>query len=585
MDAFARRLAWIALGGLFVLLLCHQWFGPDIWYHLYLGGRILQTASVQPTDHLILHQASYVNTYWLFQVAVRGLFALGGIYAVSLFFLALWAVALGAWLATTGLRRTGAGAAAAALAAVLMCQTRFEQRPEVLSYVFLALQIFWLTAGKLESGDLKSWLGFLAVQVAWTNVHGYFALGPLLVGAKLAASLLSSAVPAHRRRLAGLFALTLLATLASPFGWRNWEEVAVLARFFRQMHHSVQEFLPPTQVPAFVWGIQIFEVYWWAILIGGFAVALRAARREAFALLLAALGLVLGMAAQRNIPLLVFLSAPLLAALGPVLARFRPPGLATAAALAGASLLLAASVVSGHFYRPTGGVPGFGIGESRYAYPVLFCDYLPASGFSGSIFNNPGDGGYLEFHFPALRLYADTRFVEAAPIREYFAAVAQPAAFALLEQRQHFDALLLRVADSPYVVSHWLRQPGWKLAYADLHRAFLVNRHTEGGESAISQRPRFYAGEDLAVPVNGASATAWTGILVLSENRPYLRLALEQYSAAPAVPSGLVKFALEFGRGHSDPEILSLTKALRPRMLPTPANEAKAIDRLIQAPP
>jgi hypothetical protein len=568
MDAFARRLAWMTLGGLFVLLLCHQWFGPDIWYHLYLGQRILHTGSAQPTDNLIFHQARYVNTYWLFQVGVRELYAAGGLTVVSFLFLALWGAALGVWLATTRLRRAGAWSAVAALAAVLMCQTRFEQRPEVLSYVFLALQIYWLTSGKLEMGERKAWVGFLAVQIVWSNVHSYFALGPLLVGTQLAAALIQSDPTRRPGRLARLLALTVLATFVSPFGWRNWEEVVVLARFFRQMHHSVQEFLPPTQVPVFVWGIRVFEVYWWAILAGGAAVALRAARSQAFALLLAALGLILGMSALRNIPLLVFLSAPLLAALAPILTRLQPPARATPLAVAAGSLLLAASVLSGQFYRSTGGVPGFGLRESRYAYPVLFCDYLPRNAFAGSVFNNPGDGGYLEFHFPKLRLYADTRFVEAAPIREYFEALAQPAALAALDQRQHFDALLLRVTESPYVISHWLRQPGWKLAYADLHRAFLVNRHTSAGDRAISRRPQLYAGEDLAVPINGASATAWAGIFVLAEDRPHLLVALNQFNAAPGVPPGLVKFAREYGQGHSDPEISALAEQMSRKQLP-----------------
>ena len=199
-------------------------------------------------------------------------------------------------------------------------------------------------------------------------------------------------------------------------------------------------------------------------------------------------------------------------------------------------------------------MPGFGVRESRYAYPIAFSGYLRAHAFGGSIFDNPGDGGYLEYHFPALRLYADSRFVDAAPVRGYFSALAGPAALAALDRREHFDALLLRTTESPYVISRWLRLPGWSLAYADLHRAFLVNRRTPGRRCAPScSSPHFYQGEDLSVPIDGASAAAWAGILVLSEDRSRLRLALRQFSAAPVVPAGLVSFAREYGQGHSDP--------------------------------
>ena len=58
--------------------------------------------------------------------------------------------------ATTGLPERGlVGGGGGFLAAVLMCQTRFEQRPEVLSYALLALQIYGLTSGKLEAGERR----------------------------------------------------------------------------------------------------------------------------------------------------------------------------------------------------------------------------------------------------------------------------------------------------------------------------------------------------------------------------------------------------------------------------------------------
>ena len=78
-----RWLPWAILALLLVLLLCNTWFGPDIWYHLYLGGRIAQTFQAQPSDHLFLRQAGFVNFYWLFQLIVRGAYAVGGIHGVS----------------------------------------------------------------------------------------------------------------------------------------------------------------------------------------------------------------------------------------------------------------------------------------------------------------------------------------------------------------------------------------------------------------------------------------------------------------------------------------------------------------------
>ena len=585
-GARLRWLAWAAVALLFVLLLCHQWFAPDIWYHLYLGGRILETHRAQPSDHLILQQPGFVNFYWLFQLAVRGVYGIGGIPAVCALFIAAWAAALGCSAATAGAWRAGGWGALAALVAVLLCQTRFEERPEVFSYALMALEVYWLATWKFEKGlPAWKWAAFFAVQALWSNFHGYFIFGPALVALRCAASLLEGAgrrgaaegqiVRPQLPVLGWLFGLALIATATTPLGLDNWRGVAAQASFLRQMHYAVQELLPPARVPGHLWTIIFFEGCWVALAATVLYVAGTAGRTEAFALILAGAGLFLSAISYRNIPLIVFLGAPLA---GVALGRRREPGggipgrrAAMAAALG--ALGLSAWVASGGFYRPLGGVPGFGIGESRWGCPVEFAGYLRASAFSGAIFNNPGDGGYLEFHFPELRLYADTRLVDARPVREYFAALRFPERLRALRERQGFDAALLKVTESPAVVAALLREPGWKLAYADLHRAFLVDLRSPAGARAGVREPAFYNGEDLTVPVNGASAAEWVAVLAAAGDREGLLRALDQFSRAPAVPAGVLRFALQFGRATADSRVMAAAARLRTKVIPGPGAE------------
>ncbi len=588
-----RRLAWLSIALLFVLLLCHQWYGPDIWYHLYLGGRVALTGSAQPTDHLILQQPGYLNFYWLFQLLVRGVFALGGIVGVSALFMVFWAMALGIWLKTSGLRQAGAWGLVAALAAVLICQTRFEQRPEILSYVFLAWQIQWLARwGSKGKPSAWEYARFVAVQVAWTNVHGYFVFGPVLVGVRWVAEVVAGnggIKPRATRSAPGstigglglLLGLTLLASVASPFGWRVWREVALQGQFLQAMRFSIQEFLPPTRVPARVLGIMVFEGYWVALAAGTVWVAATSARKHAFALLLAAGGLGLSAYAMRNLPLGVFLAAPLVGVLLPQLERVRLPERFIGWAVSGAALGLSIWVLSNGFYRSTGGVPGFGIRESEYACPIGFNQYLDKSGFNGRLFNDPGDGGYLEFHRPELPLYGDTRFVDARLIRGYFIANVDPVILHRLQKTEGFDGVLVRVTESPYVVTAWLEDADWRLAYADLHRAFFINRRSAAGGQTEAQAPRFYRGEDLTVPVNGASASNWVGALIQAEDRQYLVRALKQFSAAPRIPAELVELALQYGRGRGDREVFALGAAMRPRMIAGDAKAVAAVDGML----
>src|SRR5471032_2500214 len=155
-----RWFPWLAIATLLVVRLCHEWFGPDIWYHLALGERIARTGVAQPADNLILQQPGFVNVYWLFQLLVRGVFALGGIVGVSFLFIACWLAAFAGWLRTTGAMRSAPWGWALAFVAVLVCQTRFEERPEVFSFLFLALQIdalvHWDLAGAPSRRALMS---------------------------------------------------------------------------------------------------------------------------------------------------------------------------------------------------------------------------------------------------------------------------------------------------------------------------------------------------------------------------------------------------------------------------------------------
>jgi len=591
-----RWLPWLSVAVLLVLLLCHQWFGPDIWYHLYLGERVARTLTAQPPDNLILHQQGFLNLYWMFQLAIRGAYALGGIVAVSVFFMAFWGIAFGFWLIEVGRRvpaapvglgkvsPAGAWNAALTLVAVLICQTRFEQRPEILSYAFLAMQIHWLATWK-DGESPRRWelFRFTLVEAIWSNVHGYFAFGPILVGLKIA-SLADPKAPVARGSRTGLwrlFALTALASIASPFGFRNWAEIAVYGNVLRQLRFAIQEALPTWTVPAHVWTVDLFWCVWAALLAAAIWIAFTAARKELFALLLAGLGLYLSTVAFRNIPLLVFLGAPLIAAIRP---RIAPSPAYSAPVTWGVTLLaagLGAWVVSSGFYRSMGMPYGFGISESRSAYPVSFAGYLRANGFQGSLFNSMADGGYLEFHFPGLRIYSDSRITDVAPVRKYLGALRDPRRFHELQGQCGFDGALLSIAESHEVIAALYRENAWRPAYADLHRVFFVNRLGSVGADAAVWEPALYQGEDLSLPQNEVPAILWVALFAELDDRQDLLRALRQFSSAPKIPSSLVEIALHFGWRRSDPEVVAAAEAMRPRVFQTLPISAAMLNQLL----
>ncbi len=579
-----RWFPWAAIAVLLVVRLCHEWFGPDIWYHLALGERVARTGVAQPADNLLLQQPGFVNFYWLFQLLVRGAFALGRLAGVSGVFLACWLAAFAVWLRTTGARRSAPWGCGLTFAVVLVCQTRFEERPEVFSFLFLALQIHALARWDLSASPRRGALvGFTVVQILWANVHGYFAFGPLLVAAKLVSVVVDTPradwprVGAAWRGLWLLAALTVGTTLVSPLGFRNWRGVVALWDFFTAMRFEVQEFLPPTKAFLILWTVKLFWACWVVTVLAWLQVLLLARRRETFALLLAAAGLGLSATSFRNIPLLVFFSAPLAGVVLQSLAAFRPFEKFSGFAVGAAALGLATAAVAGTF-----GPSSVGIRESPAASPLQFASYLRAAGFAGTLFNHPGDGGYLEFQFPALRLYGDSRYVDANLIHDYFTALRTTEGFQVLDDRQHFDAALFRVTDSHAVLHGLLKGVRWRLVYADLHRALLV-RATSAPAAATFAREQidYYRGEDLAVRVNREAALHWIALFAECDMPAELLRVLHALDAAPRIPAVLIEAPLRYALAAHRSEIFSAARALRPKMIVTQPADAAVVDRLL----
>jgi hypothetical protein len=578
-----RWLPWAAIAALLVVRLCHEWFGPDIWYHLALGERIARTGTAQPADTLSLQQPGFVNFYWLFQLLVRGAFALGGIFSVSALFIAVWLAAFAFWLRATGAWRAPPWGAALALAAVLVCQTRFEERPEIFSYLLLALQIDCLANWKLDATPRpQSLAGFTLTQILWSNLHGYFVLGPLLVAAKIVSVAIDTPradwprVRAAWRGLWLLAALTIAATFVSPFGLRNGSGVLALWRFFGAMRHEVQEFLPPTGTFLALSTVKLFWLGWAAALLAALGTLFFAARRETFAIVLAAAGLWLSATSFRNIPLFVFFTAPLAGVVLPRLAVFRPLEKFSALAISALALGLATLAIGSPVESS-----GFGIRTSPAASPLQFAEYLRTHGFSGTLFNHPGDGGYLEFYFPALRLYGDSRYVEAEPVHDYFAALHRPEAFRALDGKHHFDAALFKLTESRPVLVALINDPRWRIAYADLQRVLLVNTASAAGAAAPIEPPVFYRGEDLSGHASGEAALQWAGLFAEANRPDDLLYFLSALGAAPRIPAPVIEVALRYGLAIRHAPILALARTLRPKMIVAKPADATVVDRLL----
>jgi hypothetical protein len=585
-DRASVAIGWACLGVLLGALLWTAWQGPDVFYHLALGRAVVESGSCQPADRLLLPQPAYRNVYWLFQVLLWEVWSVSGVEGVSLLFVALWLGVFVLWRRNATLQHYPTAGLPVALLVVLVMQQRFDPRPEVASYLLLVLQLGWLATWRPQmEAPGRILLLFALSEALWVNVHGYFVLGPAVVALRLAAAAAGREGRTALRRIALLLAVTLVATLASPFGLDAWRFVGTLARFLREMRGDVLEFGPPTGVFLGLWTVWLFWVLWAATVVAAWWLGVRR-RLAPFPALLAGLGLALSAASIRNLPMLPLLSATLWR---DALAELSKRGLARRFRVSvpvitgGVALLLAAWAVNGGFYASLRSEASFGVRLPPNAYPVHAARYLGQHGAEGRILNSAADGGFLELAFPELEVCMDSRYVEARPVRRFFAALTDPAAFRRLDAELRFDAVLLKVMDSGRLVVELLRDPGWELVWGDLHRALLVSRRSRLAARWPAEGLQLDLGDDLTRRVNGAAAIQWTAILIEARDRRRLVLALEQLGRAPRVPSFVIQYALQYGLHADDREVLALASGMAPRVIALAPENHQAVQQLLAA--
>lgn len=200
----------------------------DLWLHLKMGEFIVRHGYVPSVDVLSCSFAGkpWIDHEWLFQVIVylvKSAWGFDGlIYMQVLLVMASFVVLL---LLTYEEGRELVIAPVLFLV-MFVYQTRFTIRPDIFSLSFFVFYIYILSL-HLD----KRWIVgvFFALQVIWTNIHGYYFLGILLIAIVLLAEwgkrhlkmpLRGSEevrlVDEEYRRLKWILGASILATLVNP---------------------------------------------------------------------------------------------------------------------------------------------------------------------------------------------------------------------------------------------------------------------------------------------------------------------------------------------------------------------------------
>lgn len=417
---------------------------PDTYWHIASGRWMLDHAALLREDIFssTIRGQPYSVGEWLGQVVLALAFEAGSWQGIVV--LRALLVACAAYFLTRVARRTGASVAATipvVLLALALSRQAWGDRPQLFSIALFPLVLDLCFAAR--EGRRRALLLLPPLILLWTNLHGGYALGLVVIGVFAVEALVL------RRAVARAFVLTVLAAFVASLVDPGALGLGSAASHVLSPPRFIVEEMPPDVLrPA---GF-VFALFIVAALAGALV-----SRGQLLELLLLAPLLWLALSAQRHLHWFAFGAVPFIAAQAAELWRRLPYRRGRsypvpAAARAGLALaLLFGALVS------TVTVPSL---PDEAAYPVAAGEAIRTG--SGNLLHEYDWGGWLIFHHPERPVFIDGRLFPFIPtvLDDYVElTMLRPRWREVLERRAIAEVLLR--PERPLAVA--LRELGWRV--------------------------------------------------------------------------------------------------------------------------
>ena len=464
----------------------------DTGWHIQTGKWILENHRVPHADIFSFSKpgAPWFAYEWLWDTIAAWIHSsrgLAGLVAVSVLLVSLTSGLL--FLLARSKCRNDFIALALTTLATIEYSLHWLARPHLITGLFFV--VFLIVLDRLDRKFSKLWLALPALMVFWTNLHGGFLAGLVLIACYAAGALLKALFEAsvsgrtEALKSAGRFGLVgavcALATLLNPYGFRLHAHLWELATD-PVTKGLILEWLP------FRFGSYEGLLVEFLVLAGAYS-AFECLRRKEFAsALLFLCWCHMGLASARHLELFAFVAAPLAAwGLDDLLERLQTAPVADRVRRAAAKLgnagaefrkidrawrlhlvsALGLAAVTAALWAPAPAPPFRSEFDAR-RFPVLAVDRLGAPVLSRQVFSIDQWGGYLIYRlYPSIRVFADGRndFYGAAFVQSWVDATLAKRGWEKVLARFDIDAILLPV-DLPLV--NLLKQSArWRVAYDD----------------------------------------------------------------------------------------------------------------------
>lgn len=196
-------------------------FEPDVWWHLYVGRLVRQTHQLTLWDPAApFASRPYVATQWLPELVASFGYQWAGAGALVWLRAASVLVMTAIVFATCRQRSGRLAAGCACIVALIGAAGGLNPRPQLLSFIFMALLVWAL--GRPDVGQRARWW-LIGLFWLWGCCHGLWAVGLAFVAVSLVAEVLDERATRVSRPLRGRIALAaacVLALMLTPLGPR-----------------------------------------------------------------------------------------------------------------------------------------------------------------------------------------------------------------------------------------------------------------------------------------------------------------------------------------------------------------------------
>lgn len=477
----------------------------DYGIHIGTGRWILKNGKVPTTDPFTwsIPEHLYVAYHWGFQVVAAFLYEkCGHLGPVLLRFgvILITALALVKSLVIRNVDLVIAGLCG--LLALVAGELRFAVRPEIFTYLFLALTL--MIVDRWRVGNERALLWLPCIFMGWVNTHIYI-LGLVLLAAQLLEQVFLKRID---RKFLVIVALSCVALFINPYGV---DAVMEPIRLFTRMNKDnlfaqhITELASPLAIEGNSRrGIITTQFFAWAILLVlavPASVALYRAKRVADLIVLA-LFAGLSLIAVRNITLFVVVAVPivthglsLFAATHSI--RWEDTRRVVFHVVVAASVMLSFRVWTGAWYAMQRRPVHMNATIERSTLALDAAEFIERVDLKGKGFNNFNVGGSLILGAPSHPIYIDGRNeVTGEDFFRSYLEILQPARFDTFLQSFNIEYVVLSHSNMMHLVRHLLAGDKWSVVYYDSVAVVFVRKDGPNGYLPLAALPAPIRGEE-----------------------------------------------------------------------------------------